>query len=292
MSENITTLIDIKNRQQQFVISAEDLLYLVHGTGTERDKAISVKELDEALPSYGKVKVYVDDLAPTYLADKFSNAESASSNQFGDINFKAIQTKSGVALEAIIADKKVLPKHLDLTSIFGAAGFKVDGDKCSVRMLLDDNGKPILTLTQQDADGKQYTTTLKPTLAESPQVRTSNLTATEANVAGRSNIGILSITSSLSYFEATENFDLTEQIKTSTKQGDVFFVVNKKTPNDVVYVKMMSDTTDGSEVWTPIQPNECGAFIVTDVSADSGSGAKNGFARIGSNTATFPNIPT
>lgn len=38
MAENITTLIDIKNRQKKFVISAEDLLYLIHGSGTERDK--------------------------------------------------------------------------------------------------------------------------------------------------------------------------------------------------------------------------------------------------------------
>lgn len=292
MAENITTLIDIKNRQKEFVISAEDLLYLIHGSGTERDKAITVRELDEALPSYGKVSIDGDD-APKRLGAQFSRADGTVGSQFGDINFKRTETKNGVVLEAIIADKKVLPQHLDLTSIFGAAGFKVDGEKCSVRMLLDDNGKPILTLTQQDADGKQYTTTLKPILAESPQVRTSNLIATEANVAGRSNIGILSITSSQSYFEATENFDLTEKIKpATTKQGDIFFVVNKKTNNDVMYVKMMSDTTDGSEVWTPIQPNECGAFIVTDVSDDSGSGAKNGFARIGSNTASFPNIPT
>lgn len=291
MAENITTLIDIKNRQKKFVISAEDLLYLIHGTGTERDKVISVQELDEALPSYGKVSIDGGD-TPKTLGSQFSRADGAVGSQFGDINFKRTETKDGVALEAIIADKKVLPQHLDLSSIFGAAGFKVDGDKCSVRMLLDGNRKPILTLTQQDAEGKQYTTTLKPTLAESPQVKTQSLLASEANVAGRSNIGILSITSSQSYFEVTENFDLTAQIKNSTKRGDVFFVVNKKTNNDVVYVKMMSDTTDGSEVWTPIQPNECGAFIVTDVSADSGSGAKNGFARIGSNTATFPSIPT
>ena len=46
MAENITTLIDIRNRQQKFIISAEDLLQLIHGTGTERDKVISVKELD------------------------------------------------------------------------------------------------------------------------------------------------------------------------------------------------------------------------------------------------------
>lgn len=291
MAENITTLLDLRNRQKKFVISAEDLLYLIHGTGTERDKVISVKELDEALPSYGKVSIDGGD-TPKTLGSQFSRADGAVGSQFGDINFRRIETKDGVVLEAIIADKKVLPKHLDLTSIFGAAGFKVDGDKCSVRMLLDENKKPILTLTQQDADGKQYTTTLKPTLAESPQIKTQSLLASEANIAGRSNIGILSITSSQSYFEATENFDLTAQIKSSTKQGDIFFVVNKKTNNDVVYVKMMSDTTDGSEVWTPIQPNECGAFIVTDISADSGSGAKNGFARIGSNTATFPSIPT
>ena len=291
MAENITTLLDLRNRQKKFVISAEDLLYLIHGTGTERDKVISVKELDEALPSYGKVSIDGGD-TPKTLGSQFSRADGAVGSQFGDINFRRIETKDGVVLEAIIADKKVLPKHLDLTSIFGAAGFKVDGDKCSVRMLLDENKKPILTLTQQDADGKQYTTTLKPTLAESPQIKTQSLLASEANIAGRSNIGILSITSSQSYFEATENFDLTAQIKSSTKQGDIFFVVNKKTNNDVVYVKMMSDTTDGSEVWTPIQPNECGAFIVTDISADSGSGAKNGFARIGSNTATFPSMPT
>lgn len=292
MSENITTLIDIKNRQKKIIISAEDLLYLVHGTGTERDKVISVKELDEALPSYGKVSIDGGD-TPKTLGSQFSRADGAVGSQFGDINFKRIETKDGVVLEAIIADKKVLPQHLDFTSIFGAAGFKVDGEKCSVRMLLDDNGKPILTLTQQDADGKQYTTTLKPTLVDAPQVRTQNLTATEISVAGRSSAGVLSVTSSQSYFEATENFDLTEKIKpATTKQGDIFFVVNKKTNNDVMYVKMMSDTTDGSEVWTPIQPNECGAFIVTDVSADSGSGAKNGFARIGSNTATFPSIPT
>jgi hypothetical protein len=291
MAENITTLIDIKNRQQQFVISAEDLLYLLHGSGTERDKAISVQELDEALPSYGKVSIDGGD-DPKTLGSQFSRADGAVGSQFGDINFKRIETKDGIALEASIADKKVLPRRLDLTSIFSASGFKVEGDKCSVRMLLDANKKPILTLTQQDADGKQYTTTLKPTLTESPQVKTTSLLASEANVAGRSNIGILSITSSQSYFEATGNFDLTAQIKSSTKQGDIFFVVNKKTNNDVVYVKMMSDTTDGSEVWTPIQPNECGAFIVTDISADSGSGAKNGFSRIGSNTATFPSIPT
>lgn len=291
MAENITTLLDLKNRQKKFIISAEDLLYLIHGTGTERDKAITVQELDEALPSYGKVSIDGGD-TPKTLGSQFSRADGAVGSQFGDINFRRTETKDGVVLEAIIADKKVLPQHLDLTSIFGAAGFKVDGEKCSVRMLLDDNRKPILTLTQQDADGKQYTTTLKPTLAESPQVKTQSLLTSEANVAGRSNIGILSITSSQSYFEATENFDLTAKIKSSTKQGDIFFVVNKKTNNDVVYVKMMSDTTDGSEVWTPIQPNECGAFIVTDVSADSGSGAKNGFSRIGSNTATFPSIPT
>lgn len=292
MAENITTLIDLKNRQKKFIISAEDLLYLVHGTGTERDKAITIQELDESLPSYGKVSIDGGD-APKTLGSQFSRADGSVGSQFGDINFNRIETKDGVALEAIIGDKKLLPKHLDLTSIFAAAGFKVDGNKCSVRMLLDDNGKPILTLTQQDDEGKQYTTTLKPTLVESPQVRTPNLTATETNVVGRGNIGILSITSSQSYFETTGNFDLTEKIKPeTTKQGDIFFVVNKKTNNDVVYVKMMSDTTNGSEVWTPIQPNECGAFIVTDVSKDSGSGAKNGFSRIGSNTASFPNIPT
>lgn len=291
MAENITTLIDIKNRQQKFVISAEDLLYLVHGTGTEREKAISVQELDEALPSYGKVSIDGDD-APKTLGASLSRADGTVGSQFGDINFKKIETKDGAALEAIISNGKVLPQHLDLKSIFGAAGFKVDGEKCSVRMLLDDNGKPILTLTQT-YDGKQYTTTLKPTLVESPQVRTPNLTATEAHIVGRGNIGVLSVTSSQSYFEVTENFDLTEKINPeTTKQGDIFFVVNKKTNYDVVYVKMMSDTTQGTELWTPIQQNECGAFIVTDVSKDSGSGAKNGFARIGSNTAISSSIPT
>lgn len=298
MAENITTLIDIKNRQKKFVISAEDLLYLIHGSGTERDKVISVQELDEALPSYGKVSIDNGD-TPQTLGGSLSRSD-VTAGSFGDISFKKIDTKGGKALQADVNDGVLKGKHFDKETSISVAEFIIsDQNQTKVLSLKkDEDGIPYIEVKYWDSvNNETHETKVAPKLISTEEVMAKSATiqgktiSSSASTVGRHNIGILSITSSQSYFETTGNLDLTENIKPATiKKGDIFFVVNSN--NDVVYVKMMSDTTLGSELWTPLQPNECGAFIVTDVSTDSGSGAKNGFARIGSNTATFPSIPT
>lgn len=89
MAENISTLLNILQNQAAFTPEVNDLLYLVHGTGSDRDKVITLGWL---LMNAAKVRVNANDATPGFLIDKLAgNAVGLT----GDAYFDIQQTASG-----------------------------------------------------------------------------------------------------------------------------------------------------------------------------------------------------
>lgn len=117
MAQNITTLLQKDDAGE---LSGNDLLYIVQGTGSNRDRKLKLAALLSHLNAHG-VAVDEIDAAPGYLAEKLA-AYNGGSDAFsdGDVLFEVVDSRSGshTKLKAHIAPKAVKSEHLDDELVF------------------------------------------------------------------------------------------------------------------------------------------------------------------------------
>lgn len=157
MAENITTLLDKPDAEN---VSGSDYLYLVQGTGSDRDRKISLAALFASSPAH-TLLVDDEDLIPKrYLLPSFakSNEVTRLTPEGGQVYFISKEvTRDGGTARAIagviakkaitsdlienkavvrdkIGDDAVGAAQLDETETYNMAGLTITGEKNSVTM--------------------------------------------------------------------------------------------------------------------------------------------------------------
>lgn len=108
MAENITT---VNNLPDAGAVAGDDLIYLVQGTGSDRDRKLKIAALESYIN--GDHVIYVnaadesDDIDHRYLADCFNGTTAAATSAGGDIAFEATDSRGGYVIIGTIGDGKV-----------------------------------------------------------------------------------------------------------------------------------------------------------------------------------------
>lgn len=116
--ENITTLHMLEPADP---INNGDLLYVVQGSGSDRDRKVTAGELFNDMGAH-KVKVNGGDETPKFLEDtlEIKNPGPDSSNS-GDIGFEAVDTRGGKLMAGYIKQGKIKREML-------ASDFCINGE--------------------------------------------------------------------------------------------------------------------------------------------------------------------
>lgn len=104
MAENITTLLDKPDAEN---VSGTDYLYLVQGTGSDRDRKIALTALFASDPAHTLVVDGSDTNPGRYLIGKFSGASLPEGSTEGDVDFAAVTTRGGRLIVGVIGGGKV-----------------------------------------------------------------------------------------------------------------------------------------------------------------------------------------
>ncbi|MBO7412770.1 MAG: hypothetical protein J6U20_03795 [Fibrobacter sp.] len=105
MAENITTVLDKPSASS---ISLDDIIYLIQGIGSNRDKKATLRQIRDFL-SECIIAVNENDHAPGYLASKFAKWQSGSGYTDGDVQFEVADSRAGAdtVLKAHIVNSAV-----------------------------------------------------------------------------------------------------------------------------------------------------------------------------------------
>lgn len=106
MAQNITTLLQKDDASE---LTMNDLLYLVQGSGSNRDRKLTLATLMAFVNAHA-VAVNAEDENPGYLAEKLAVYEGgAGAFTAGDVTFKPVDTRAGenTGLEAHISHNAV-----------------------------------------------------------------------------------------------------------------------------------------------------------------------------------------
>lgn len=112
MAENITTLLELLDAGE---LSENDLIYIVHGSGSNRDRKLKLSRLQLHC---AKVIVNNEDDFPATLSDKFSLSDSPE-HRHGDIWFSVIDTRGGKQLSTTIRDNRITTAMLKDNAVTG-----------------------------------------------------------------------------------------------------------------------------------------------------------------------------
>ena len=105
MADNITTVLDKPSASS---ISLDDIIYLIQGIGSNRDKKATLRQIRDFL-SECIIAVNENDHAPGYLASKFAKWQSGSGYTDGDVQFEVADSRAGAStvLKAHIVNSAV-----------------------------------------------------------------------------------------------------------------------------------------------------------------------------------------
>jgi hypothetical protein len=107
--ENITTLLDKPDAEN---VSGSDYLYLVQGTGSDRDRKISLKALFASSPAHTLVVDGNDENPGHYLIDKFNAASAATYLSGGDVGFVVVSIRGARFIAGVIENQAVTTDKL------------------------------------------------------------------------------------------------------------------------------------------------------------------------------------
>lgn len=120
MAENITT---VNNLPEAGDISGEDLIYLVQGSGSDRDRRLKVAALESYMNSDHVIYVNEadeeDDTDHRYLEDCFNGTTAAATSAGGDIAFEATDSRGGYVIIGTIGDGKVTEGKIATGAVTG-----------------------------------------------------------------------------------------------------------------------------------------------------------------------------
>lgn len=107
--ENITTLLDKPDAEN---VSGSDYLYLVQGTGSDRDRKISLEALFASDPAHTLVVDEQDKYPEHYLISKFKGNSAASYLDNGDVGFCVVSIKGARYIAGVIENHAVTTDKL------------------------------------------------------------------------------------------------------------------------------------------------------------------------------------
>lgn len=100
MAENITTLLELL---EAGTLSEDDVIYIVHGSGTDRDRKLKLSKLRVFC---GKVCIDEDDDNPGFLTTKFNTSTSPEFGH-GDVRFLVVNTRGGREMSTEIRNNTI-----------------------------------------------------------------------------------------------------------------------------------------------------------------------------------------
>lgn len=107
--ENITTLLDKPDAEN---VSGSDYLYLVQGTGSDRDRKISLEALFASDPAHTLLVDEQDENPSHYLINKFNAASAATYLSGGDVNFIVVSIRGARFIAGVIENQAVTTQKL------------------------------------------------------------------------------------------------------------------------------------------------------------------------------------
>ena len=110
MAENITTeenITSLLSKPDAENVSGSDYLYLVQGTGRDRDRKISLTALFASSPANTLVVDGEDENPGHYLIDKFNAASAATYLSGGDVGFVVVSIRGARFIAGVIENQAV-----------------------------------------------------------------------------------------------------------------------------------------------------------------------------------------
>lgn len=109
MAENITTLLEKPDAEN---VSGSDYIYLVQGTGSDRDRKIKLDALFASDPAHTLVVDEHDEYPGHYLIRKFKGNSAASYLNNGDVGFCVVSRKGERSIAGVIENQAVTTDKL------------------------------------------------------------------------------------------------------------------------------------------------------------------------------------
>ena len=109
MAENITTLLEKPDAEN---VSGSDYIYLVQGTGSDRDRKIKLDALFASDPAHTLVVDEQDEYPGHYLIRKFKGNSASSYLDNGDVGFCVVSIKGERSIAGVIENHAVTTDKL------------------------------------------------------------------------------------------------------------------------------------------------------------------------------------
>lgn len=109
MAENITTLLEKPDAEN---VSGSDYIYLVQGTGSDRDRKIKLDALFASDPAHTLVVDEQDEYPGHYLIRKFKGNSASSYLDNGDVGFCVVSIKGVRSIAGVIENQAVTTDKL------------------------------------------------------------------------------------------------------------------------------------------------------------------------------------
>ena len=109
MAENITTLLEKPDAEN---VSGSDYIYLVQGTGSDRDRKIKLDALFASDPAHTLVVDEQDEYPGHYLIRKFKGNSASSYLDNGDVGFCVVSRKGERSIAGVIENQAVTTDKL------------------------------------------------------------------------------------------------------------------------------------------------------------------------------------
>ena len=109
MAENITTLLEKPDAEN---VSGSDYLYLVQGSGSNRDRKINLEALFASDPAHTLVVDEQDEYPDRYLIRKFKSNSAASYLDNGDVGFCVVSIRGARFIAGVIENNAVTTDKL------------------------------------------------------------------------------------------------------------------------------------------------------------------------------------
>lgn len=104
MAENVTTLLEKPDAEN---VQGTDYLYLVQGSGSNRDRKISLTALFASSPAHTLLVDGSDENPGHYLIDKFNAASAATYLSGGDVGFVVVSIRGARFIAGVIENQAV-----------------------------------------------------------------------------------------------------------------------------------------------------------------------------------------
>lgn len=109
MAENVTTLLEKPDAEN---VQGSDYLYLVQGSGSNRDRKISLTALFASSPAHTLLVDGNDENPGHYLIDKFNAASAATYLSGGDVGFVVISIRGARFIAGVIENQAVTTEKI------------------------------------------------------------------------------------------------------------------------------------------------------------------------------------